>query len=36
MWKMMTLCVRYLKKFEYHKYTAIPMLNKNGKICGKL
>ena len=31
MWKMMTLCVRYLKKLKYHKYTAIPMLNKNGK-----
>mgnify|MGYP000656477358 CR=1 FL=1 len=34
MWKMMTLCVRYLKKIEYHKYTAIPMLNKNGKYVG--
>lgn len=23
-----------LEKIEYHKYTAIPMLNKNGKYVG--
>ena len=25
-----------LEKIEYHKYTAIPMLNKNGRYVGKV